>query len=92
MVRMADRQQLNNRQTTTHSHKPTVRGMDMVRTHMPIIKHKLHPLLITRDNKDINLTHDDNFIILVTLDTPHCIVITIVYWSCDQVRPLQMRV
>lgn len=62
MVRMADRQQLN-RQTTMHSHKPTVHGMDMVRiVHMPIIKHKLHPPLITKDNKDINLTHDDNFI------------------------------
>ena len=96
MVRMAGRQQLN-RQTIMHSHKLTVHGMDTVQiAHMPTIKRKLHPLLITRDNKDINLTHDDNFIIVVTLDHTHCSLVYCYYYcllvmclvrSCD---PLQM--
>lgn len=63
MVRTVGRRPLNNL-TTMHSHKRTRRGMGMVQQQrtpldMLTIKHRLRRRLITKDNKDINHTHDN---------------------------------
>ena len=62
MVKMVARQASN--LGIMHFHKGTLRGMAMVRIRAdtPIIKHKQLLPHTTKDNKDINHIHDDNFV------------------------------